>query len=47
MHQDDHTMLDEQYIKVCLDETAGYSKVSSGMGVACCYGNDGMSQLYQ
>lgn len=42
MHQDDQTILDEQYIKVCVDKTASYNKVSTGMGVACCHGNDSM-----
>lgn len=37
---DDQTILDEQYVKVGLDKTASYSKVRTGMGVACCYGND-------
>lgn len=43
MHKDgqDH-VLDEQYIKVCMNITAIYNSVSTVMGMACCYGNVSM-----
>lgn len=46
LHQDGHPMLDEQYIKVCVNITVTYNSVSTIMGVACCYGNVGMYQIY-
>lgn len=43
LHQDGHPMLDEQYIKVCVNVT--YIGVSTVMGVACCYENVSMYQM--
>lgn len=45
LHQDGHPMLDEQYIKVCVNITATYNSVST-VSMTCCYGNVSMYQIY-